>query len=130
MEETTTFRSPLPFLIQVSTALLKLGLSVLHNGISSTPFERLLGGITDHTRRFCLIIWAVMESDWWVWLLTNTRASFPFLLLLPSSLLAKAGSSPPLPWPLSDFVPKSSQLLLHLWSFIRLAIMHFPAQPH
>lgn len=32
MEVTTTFISPTPHLVQVNTALLRLGLSVLHNG--------------------------------------------------------------------------------------------------
>lgn len=45
-------------------------------------FEQLLDGVTDHPRRYCLIIRAVMDSGWWVWLLKNTTASFSFLLLL------------------------------------------------
>lgn len=81
MEEKITF-SPALFSSQVNTALLRLGLSKLHNDISSSPLEQLLGGITGHSGTFCLIIRAVRGSGWWVWLLKVTTASFLFLLLL------------------------------------------------
>lgn len=100
---------------------------MLSNSISSTPFEQLLNGITDHTRRFRPIIRAVMDSSWWFWLLKNTTESFPFLLLLSSSLLMEAGSSPPLPLP--HFAPKSSQLHTLLCYLARLAIIHFQHNP-
>lgn len=118
MEEKITF-SPALFSSQVNTALLRLGLSKLHNDISSSPLEQLLGAITGHSGTFCLIIRAVRGFRLVGLAIKNHHSKFPFPSAAPPPLCSsRQASLLLLHCPFLDFVLKPSQPPIHLWSFI------------